>query len=255
VIGRLIGMLHLGPLPGAPGFAGDLGAVLAAAERDARILEDTGFDAVMVENFGDRPFFTDDVPKVTVAALAIAAAAVGREVSIPVGVNVLRNDAVAAVSVAAAAGASFVRVNVLTGVMTTDQGTITGKAAEVARLRSSLGWPGEILADVFVKHATPPAGVTLAEIAHDTWERGGADGLIVTGSATGWGASLQAVRDVKAAVPAAPVYVGSGIDPGSVAGFLEFADGVIVGTALKTDGVTTNPVDPERARALVAAAG
>ena len=255
MIGRLIGMLHLGPLPGAPGFAGNLGAVLAAADHDARILEEAGFDAIMVENFGDRPYFADDVPKVTVAALAIAVAEAGRAVKIPVGINVLRNDAVAAVSIATAAGASFVRVNVLTGAMTTDQGIITGRAAEVARLRSSLGWPGEILADVFVKHATPPGGMTPAEAARDTWERGGADVLIMTGAATGWGASLQAVRDVKAAVPEAPVYVGSGIDAGSIAGFLEFADGVIVGTALKTDGVTTNPVDPERARALVAAAG
>lgn len=251
---RLIGMIHLGPLPGAPAYTGDLAAVTAAAATDARVLEEAGFDAVMVENFGDRPFFADDVPKVTVAAMAVVAAAVGDAVAIPVGINVLRNDALAAVAIAAAAGAALIRVNVLAGTMTTDQGVITGKAAEVARLRAALGWQGEVLADVFVKHASPPSGTSLADAARDTWERAGADALIVTGAATGWGASLQAVREVKAAVPEAPVLVGSGIDPGSIAGFLELADGVIVGTALKAGGITTNPVDPDRARALVTAA-
>ena len=252
--GRLIGMIHLGALPGAPGHEGDMAAVLGAAVSDARILEEAGFDAVMVENFGDQPFFADDVPKVAVAGMAVAVQAVGAAVDLPVGVNVLRNDALAAVSIAAAAGAALVRVNVLSGAMNTDQGLITGRAAEVARLRAALGWRGEILADVFVKHATPPAEATLAEAAHDTWGRAGADGLIVTGAATGWGASLEAVREVKAAVPGAPVLVGSGIDSGSIAGFLEVADGVIVGTALEVDGVTTNPIDPARAGALVAAA-
>ena len=254
MIGPLIGMVHLGALPGAPGFAGDLDAVLAAAAADARALAEAGFDALLVENYGDAPFFADDVPKVTVAALTRAVAEVRRAVPLPVGVNVLRNDALAALSVAAVTGAAFVRVNVLTWSMSTDQGVITGKAAEVARLRSALGASVAVLADVFVKHAVPPAGLTLEQAAADTWERAGADGLIVTGSGTGQPTPLDRVARVKTAAPGAPVYAGSGVTAATVAEVLRLADGVIVGTALKRDGVTTAPVDPARARALVAAA-
>lgn len=255
MIGPLIGMVHLGSLPGAPRFAGDLDAVLAAASADARALEEAGFDAVLVENFGDAPFYPDDVPKVTVAALARAVAEVRRAVRLPVGVNVLRNDALAALAVAAATGAAFIRVNVLAGSMHTDQGPIVGRAAEVARLRASLGAPVEILADVFVKHASPPPGLTLEQAAADTWERAGAGGLIVTGAATGQATSLDDLHRVKAAAPGAPVYAGSGVSANSVAAVLGVADGVIAGTALKRDGVTAAPVDLDRARAFVAAAG
>ena len=254
MIGPLIGMVHLGALPGAPGFAGDLDAVLAAAAADARALAEAGFDALLVENYGDAPFFADDVPKVTVAALTRAVAEVRRAAPLPVGVNALRNDALAALAVATATGAAFVRVNVLAGSMSTDQGVITGKAAEVARLRSALGASVAVLADVFVKHAVPPAGLTLEQAAADTWERAGADGLIVTGSGTGQPTPLDRVARVKAAAPGAPVYVGSGVTTATVAEVLRLAAGVIVGTALKRDGVTTAPVDPARARALVLAA-
>jgi membrane complex biogenesis BtpA family protein len=254
VIGRLVGMVHLGALPGAPRFTGDLDAVLAAAVVDARTLAEAGFDALLVENFGDAPFFADDVPKVTVAALTRAVAEVRRAVALPVGVNVLRNDALAALAVAAATGAAFIRVNVLSGTMSTDQGVITGRAAEVARFRAALGAPVLLFADVFVKHATPPAGLTLEQAAADAWERSGADALVVTGPGTGKPASLDDVARVKAAAPGAPVYVGSGVEAGTVAEVLRRAEGAIVGTALKRGREVAAPVDPERARALVAAA-
>ncbi|MFH1330596.1 MAG: BtpA/SgcQ family protein [Actinomycetota bacterium] len=254
MIGPLIGMVHLEALPGAPGFAGDLDAVLAAAAADARALAEAGFDALIVENYGDAPFFADDVPKVTVAAMTRAVAEMRRVIDLPVGVNVLRNDALAGLAIAAATGAAFVRVNVLAGSMSTDQGVITGRAAEVTRLRSALGAPVLLLADVFVKHAVPPAGLTLEQAVADTWERAGADGLIVTGSGTRQPTPLDRVARVKAAAPGVPVYAGSGVTAATVAEVLRLADGVIVGTALKRDGATVSPVDPARARALVSAA-
>jgi membrane complex biogenesis BtpA family protein len=171
-----------------------------------------------------------------------------------VGVNVLRNDALAALAVAAATGAAFIRVNVLSGTMSTDQGALVGRAAEVARLRRALGSPALVLADVFVKHAVPPPGLTLEQAAADTWERAGADGLIVSGEGTGRPTSLDDLARVRAAAPGAPLYVGSGATAATVAQMLQGADGVIVGTALKHGGRTTAPVDPARAWALVAAA-
>jgi membrane complex biogenesis BtpA family protein len=247
-------MVHLGPLPGSPRFEGDLGAVIGAGIRDAGILAEAGFDGVMVENLGDAPYFADDVDKITVAAMTRAVAAVHDSIGIAVGVNVLRNDAPAALAVAVAAGASFIRVNVLSGTMTTDQGVITGRAAELARSRASLSADVAVLADVFVKHAVAPAGLTLEQAARDTFERGGADALVITGPTTGAGASPDTLSAVRAALPAAPLYVGSGVTAASVAGLLQVADGVIVGTSIKVDGRTTAAVDPALARRFVDAA-
>lgn len=255
MIPRLCGMVHLGPLPGSPGFAGDLDSVLAAAVADAAALEEAGFDAVMLENFGDAPFYPDAVPPITVAAITRALVEVVGSVGIPVGVNVLRNDAVSALSVAAAGGGAFIRVNVLSGTMVTDQGPITGRAAEVARLRASVAPGVGILADVFVKHAVAPPGLTIEQAAIDLWERAGADAVIVSGAGTGEAVDRDQLAAVAGAVPDAPLLAGSGVDASNVRHTLEICRGVIVGTAVKVEARTTAPVDPHRARALVEAAG
>lgn len=251
---RLIGVVHLAALPGSPNFGGDLKPCLEAAASDARLLAEAGFDAVIVENFGDSPFYADNVPAVTVAAMTRAVSSVADAVELPVGVNVLRNDALAALSIAAATGAAFIRVNVLTGAMTTDQGLISGRAAEVMRLRSALKVDVEVFADVMVKHAAPPPGLTIEQATADTVERAMADAVIVSGAATGDEPALEQVRRVAGAAGATPVLLGSGVTEANVAGLLAVADGAIVGTALKVDGITTNPVDPRRAAAFVRAA-
>lgn len=250
---RLVGMVHLGPLPGSPRFAGDFDAVLEAAVADALTLAKAGFDGLLVENYGDDPFFADDVPKVTIAAMARAVATLRAAVDLAIGVNVLRNDALGALAVAAATGAAFIRVNVLTGVMYTDQGAITGRAAEVARARAALAPEVEIAADIFVKHAVPPAGLTITEAAADLAGRGGADVVIVSGTSTGRPPTKNDLVAVKKAA-GIPVLVGSGATARNAAGLLQTADGIIVGTSLKRKGVTTNPVDPNKAKAFVSAA-
>lgn len=246
-------MVHLGALPGAPGFDGDLASLISAAVADATTLEAAGFEAVMVENFGDVPFYADDVPKVTVAAMTAAVGSVRDAVSLPIGVNVLRNDAVAALAVAAATGATMVRVNVLSGTMYTDQGPIVGKAAKIARLRTSIAPDVSILADVFVKHATAPAGLTLQQATEDTIERAGADALVVSGTGTGREPELETVRTVAAAADDTPVLVGSGATVASLADYLAIVHGAIVGTSVKAGGRTTEPVDPGRSREIVEA--
>ncbi len=244
-------MVHLGPLPGAPDFQNDLGSVITAAVADAVVLGRAGFEAVMVENFGDAPFYADDVPKVTVAAMTAAVGAISAAVDVPLGVNVLRNDVAAALAVAAATGAAMVRVNVLSGLMYTDQGPIVGRAAEVVRLRAAIAPTTAILADVLVKHATPPPGLTPELATEDTVARAGADAVVVSGTSTGRAPSTDLIERVAAVAAPAPVFVGSGVTTTSLRNVLETAHGVIVGTAIKRDGITTNPVDPERAAAFV----
>jgi membrane complex biogenesis BtpA family protein len=177
--------------------------------------------------------------------------AVGTETLL--GVNVLRNDAAAALSIAAAARARFVRVNVHTGVALADQGVLEGRAAETLRLRRELDCQVEIWADVAVKHALMPPGFSLEQTAKDTIERGLADALIVTGSGTGQPTALTDLETVRRAVPQALLFVGSGVTPETVADALGVADGVIVGSALKDHGDVSRPVSLGRVRALVAA--
>jgi len=262
----VVGMVHLAPLPGAPGFDDDddgRAAIRDAALRDLRRLDAGGVDAVMVENFGDAPFYADDVPKHVVASMTALVRDLRRETDLPLGVNVLRNDAEAAVSVAAAAGADFVRVNVHAGARLTDQGVVEGRAAETVRLRDRLGATDDvsILADVDVKHSAALAERPLGEEVAELLERGHADGVVASGAGTGRETDrdhLRAVVDARdgLGVDDAPVFVGSGVTRETVAETLDLADGAIVGTALKEGegGETTAPVDEDRVRALVDAA-
>lgn len=250
----VIGMVHLLPLPGAPAWGGSMDAVVDRARADAAALADAGFHGLIVENYADVPFFADSVPPETVAALTVVASAVVEETDLPVGVNVLRNDARSALAIAAAVGARFIRVNVHTGSMWTDQGLVEGRAAETVRAREALDADVAILADVHVKHAVPPAGSTLAGSAADAWHRGMADGLIVSGRGTGGYTEPTDVETVRLSVPGAPVLVGSGVTSATVRSFLGTSDGVIVGSAVMREGRAGAGVAPERARAFMDAA-
>ncbi len=245
-------MVHLEALPGAPGYGGSMDAILDRARVDAQAIAAAGFDGIMVENFGDAPFFTDDAPKVTIAAMTRAVAEVATA-GIPTGVNVLRNDGLGALAVAAATGAQFIRINVLSGTMYTDQGPIVGSAALIARARRELCPETAIMADVFVKHATPPAGLTLIDATTDLVERAGADAVIVSGAGTGAATSLDDLKTV-ADRSQLPVFVGSGATAATIRDILAIADGAIVGSDTKIDGIASNPVDPQRAAAVVQAA-
>ncbi|AGB32216.1 photosystem I assembly BtpA [Natrinema pellirubrum DSM 15624] len=261
----VIGMVHLPPLPGAPGFGDgdedDRAAIRRRALADARRLEAGGVDGIIVENFGDAPFYPDDVPKHVVAEMTATATAVTDAVDVPVGINVLRNDAAAAVSVAAAADAAFVRVNVHVGSAATDQGVLEGRAHETLRLRDRLAADVSILADVHVKHASPIGDRDIERAALEAVERGRADGVIVSGPGTGAETSLADLERVVDALAdrttdgerdRPPVFVGSGVTSDTVGDCLAAgADGVIVGTALKRGGETTSPISRDRVDELV----
>ena len=250
----VVGMIHLPPLPGAPRHARPMAEILEDAAADARVLADCGFAGVLVENFGDVPFHADAVPPETVAALTLAVARV-RDVagSVPVGVNVLRNDARTALAIAAAAGGAFVRVNVHAGTMWTDQGPIVGRAAETLRARAVLAPGCAILADVHVKHAIPAPGESLEDAARDTWYRGLADVLVISGRGTGRATDPTRVRRAAEAVPGAPVWVGSGVTTSSLEELWPLASGFIVGSDLMENGRAGGRVERARAESFMAA--
>ena len=253
----IIGVLHLNPLPGSPGYpgAGGLEAAKEAVLADAGALEQGGVDALLLENYGDTPFLPGRVEPHTVALMSVILKEISTRSSLPLGVNVVRNDAYAALGIALATEASFMRVNVLTGACTTDQGIIHGEAHKVLRYRKSLNSSTAILADVHVKHGRPlAAGESIEEAARDAFYRGHADGLIVTGPATGTAIDLNDIDKVKSAVIEAPVFAGSGVCEKNVKEILALADGVIVGTSLEREGKTGAPVDISRVEKLVRAA-
>ena len=246
----LIGVVHLLPLPGSPRWNGNLKSVMNRAKMEAGYLQDGGAQGIIVENFGDSPFKTGRVDPETVAAMTLAVEHVRGSVSIPVGINMLRNDAISALAVAVATGCEFIRVNVHYGVMATDEGIVEGEAHETTRRRRSLNADVQILADVLVKHAEPMGQKDIGLVAQETTRRALADGLIVSGPATGQPTNSFDVSVVRRAVPDGFVLVGSGINDHNVWRILEHADGAIVGTSLKKEGIVTNPVDPERVSKL-----
>lgn len=245
-----IGVVHLLPLPGSPRWKGQLKEVVSKATADARAYSQGGASAIIVENFGDVPFTKGPVPPETVAAMAVAGKAVREAVNLPLGFNVLRNDAHSALALCAACGGSFIRVNVHSGAMLTDQGIIEGRAFETLRARQRLCPEVKILADVLVKHAVPLGPIAIEIAARDTLERGLADALIISGTGTGVAAEISNVERVRAACPDACLLMGSGITEGNVQDFLKYADGVIVGSSLKRAGRLENPVDSVRVRKL-----
>jgi membrane complex biogenesis BtpA family protein len=251
----LIGMIHLGPLPGSPGFSPDVARVRDAALRDASVLAEGGVDGLMIENFGDVPFYPGRVPAYVVAQMTAISAAVRQRVELPLGINVLRNDGLSALAIAQAVGAEFIRVNVLSGARVADQGLLQGIAHDLLRERAMLGASHiMILADVDVKHSAPLAPRDVADEVDDTIKRGLADGVIVSGAGTGKKTQPEKVAAVKSFAGNVPVFVGSGITAETI-GKYSAADGFIVGTAFKRDGNPANPVEIDRVKQLRAALG
>jgi uncharacterized protein len=173
---------------------------------------------------------------------------------LPIGLNVLRNDAQSALAIATCVGAQFIRVNVWTGIMATDQGLIEGRAHELLRYRRELGSDVKIFADVLVKHARPLGSPNLTTAVQDTIERGLADAVILSGWATGNPPDLEDLELARAAAYGTPVFIGSGADWENIAHLMQAADGVIVSSSLKRQGKRELPIDPNRVSRFVEAA-
>ena len=249
----IIGMVHLKPLPGSPRGGVDFNEIYKQAYEDGLRLFKGGVDAILVENYGDAPFLKERVEPHVIAALSIAAMRLRESTGLPVGVNCLRNDCLGSLGAAAASGASFVRVNVFTGVMVTDQGIIQGCAGELLRYRRVLGARVKIFADVLVKHGVPLAGTDLIQASIETVERGLADALIITGPGTGMPVDMGMLEMVRKALPRVPLVAGSGVTAGNIKEIMELCEAVIVGTFFKEDGKIEKPVEISRVRALVQA--
>ncbi|MBG1264771.1 photosystem I biogenesis protein BtpA [Nostoc commune] len=250
----IIGVVHLLPLPTSPRWGGSLKAVIDRAEQEAAALASGGVDGLIVENFFDAPFTKNQVDPVVVSAMTIVVQRIQNLVTLPIGLNVLRNDGKSAMAIASCVQAQFIRVNVLTGVMATDQGLIEGEAYQLLRYRRELGCDVKILADVLVKHARPLSSPNLTVAVKDTIERGLADGVILSGWATGSPPNLEDLELACGAADGTPVFIGSGANWENIDTLMQGADGVIVSSSLKRHGRIEQPIDPIRVSQFVEAA-
>jgi len=250
----VIGVVHLSPLPTSPRWKGKLAEVISRAEQEATALAAGGVDGIIVENFFDAPFCKDEVDPAVVSAMTLIVDRLKGMVMLPIGINVLRNDARSAMAIATCTEVQFIRVNVLTGVMATDQGLIEGKAYELLRYRRELGSEVAILADVLVKHARPLGTPNLTVAVQDTIQRGLADGVILSGWATGNPPTQEDLELATAAAGDTPVFIGSGASWENIPQLMQAANGVIVSSSLKRYGKISETIDPIRVSQFVEAA-
>ncbi|MFQ5636792.1 MAG: BtpA/SgcQ family protein [bacterium] len=243
----LISCIHLMPLPGAPRYTGSMSQVIDTALTEVEIFNRYQVDGLIVENFRDQPFYPQKLPPETIAALAAATREIVAAAGIPVGVNALRNDAHAALAVATASEAHFIRVNVHMHAVVSDQGLLQGMSHETLRLRAALQSDVLIFVDAGVKHASPLGERRLDLETRDLEERGCADALIVSGAATGSEADTEDIDRVKQNTNL-PVLIGSGATPENIEKLYSKTDGFIVGSYFKKDGKAENLVEAERVR-------
>ncbi|AOX00758.1 phosphorybosylanthranilate isomerase [Moorena producens PAL-8-15-08-1] len=249
----IIGVVHLLPLPTSPRWGGSLQAVIDRAEQEVTALGSGGVDGVIVENFFDAPFTKNQVDPAVVSTMTIIVERLMNLVPIPIGINILRNDAHSALAIATCVGAKFIRVNVLTGIMATDQGLIEGQAHTLLRYRRALGSDVKILADVLVKHGQPLESPNITIAVQETIERGLADGVILSGWGTGTPTNPQDLVLASAAAKGKPVFIGSGANWENISTLMQYADGVIVSSSLKRRGQIDQPIDPIRVSQFVEA--
>jgi membrane complex biogenesis BtpA family protein len=250
----LIGVIHVGGLPGTPSHDRGLPEIVETAVAEARLYASAGFHGVLIENTHDRPYLKGAVGPEIVASLAVIGQEIRRAVpSAPLGVQILAGANQSALAVALACGASFVRVEGFVFAHVADEGLIESSAAALLRYRRTIGAEGiRVFADIKKKHSAHAvtADVSLVETAKAA-EFFLVDGVIVTGISTGQPTDVAEVRSVASAT-GVPVLVGSGITSANLRDY-DAADALIVGSDVKRDGLWSNPLDEARTRALARA--
>lgn len=250
----VIGVIHSLPLPGSPEYQGEpLEKIYAFAVAEAERYVKGGVHGLIVENHGDIPFSKpEDIGHETSATMAVMTESVRQRVKVPVGINVLANGAMTALAVAQASNAQFIRVNQWANAYVANEGIIEGPAAKATRYRAWLRANHiKVFADVHVKHGSHAivADRSIEELTRDA-EFFDADVVIATGQRTGDAAALDEVKTIKEATQL-PLLIGSGVTEENMIDLLQIADGVIVASSLKEEGVWWTPVSEKKVRSLM----
>jgi membrane complex biogenesis BtpA family protein len=248
----VIGVIHVGALPGTPRSSQTVSELITSAKHEAQLYRECGVDGVIIENMHDVPYLRGEVGPEIVAAMTAVGIEVKSECRLPVGVQLLAGANIEAMAVAHAAGLDFIRAEGYAYAHVADEGLIQASAAKLLRYRRMIGATNvQVWTDVKKKHAAHAitADVSLGETA-ETVEFMGADCVIVTGSATGKPPTIADIREAKTHC-SLPVFLGSGITANNIAEFYDEADGFIIGSTFKVDGLWSNTVDRARVTSLL----
>ena len=249
----IIGVIHVGALPGTPRNSQTVSELVIAARNEARVYRECGVDGMIIENMHDVPYLRGEVGPEIVAAMAVIGTEVKEAFALPVGIQILAGANIEAMAVAHAAGLDFIRAEGYAYAHVADEGLIQASAAKLLRYRRMIGATRvQVWADVKKKHSAHAitADVNLGVTA-ETVEFMGADCVIVTGNVTGEPPKIADVQEAKS-YSHLPVFLGSGISADNIAEFYEDADGFIIGSAFKVDGLWSNTVDPARVTKFMA---
>tara|TARA_B110000914_G_scaffold17104_1_gene13176 strand:- start:529 stop:1290 length:762 start_codon:yes stop_codon:yes gene_type:complete len=248
---KIYGVIHLKGLPGSTSNIFSIDKIVKLAQNDIDTLTAGGIDGLIIENFGDAPFVKDNLSKRSLVSFATVVSNLDIDKKLDVGINVLRNDGISALSIAEATDADFVRINVLNNIMYTDQGIIEGKSYDISQFRNTLSKEIKVFADVFVKHATPPYGAKIENHTKELLERAGADVVIVSGDGTGEETNIEDLQRIRDIVPLGKLAIGSGLNEDNIKKYVDISDIGIIGTDFKLDGILNNPVDLNRVKNLI----
>ena len=248
---KIYGVIHLKGLPGSTSNIFSIDKIVKLAQNDIDTLTAGGIDGLIIENFGDAPFVKDNLSKRSLVSFATVVSNLDIDKKLDVGINVLRNDGISALSIAEAIDADFVRINVLNNIMYTDQGIIEGKSYDISQFRNTLSKEIKVFADVFVKHATPPYGAKIENHTKELLERAGADVVIVSGDGTGEETNIEDLQRIRDIVPLGKLAIGSGLNEDNIKKYVDISDIGIIGTDFKLDGILNNPVDLNRVKNLI----
>lgn len=243
----IIGVIHVGALPGTPKFSGSVSNIIARAKAEAKIYREAGIDAIAIENMHDVPYLKQQAGPEIVATMTAVGCEVKNNTGLPCGVQILAGANQQALAVAHAAGLDFVRVEGFVFAHIADEGLIDGCAGALLRYRRQIGANDiVVLTDIKKKHSAHvlTADVDIVETARAA-EFFLSDGVIVTGAVTGAETNLEELQAVKQAV-CIPVLAGSGITLENVERYLPVADALIVGSYFKQDGYWANGVEAQR---------
>ena len=243
----VVGVIHVGALPGTPRSTRTVAELVASASDEAKLYRECGVDGVIVENMHDVPYMRGEVGPEIVAAMTAIAGEVKSQCRLPVGIQILAGANVEAMAVAHAARLDFIRAEGYAYAHVADEGLIQASAARLLRYRRTIGADRvQVWADVKKKHSAHAitADVSLGDTA-ETVEFMGADCVIVTGSVTGQAPKVADVQEAKTHC-GLPVFLGSGISERNIEEFYRQADGFIIGSAFKVDGLWSNTIDPAR---------
>ncbi|MCY3414784.1 MAG: BtpA/SgcQ family protein [Candidatus Heimdallarchaeota archaeon] len=242
----IIGMLHL---PRLYPITQSVEEIITYAIEEVQILQDLNYDAVMVENFNDTPFVKSKVQDEVLIQSSLILHELKKEFSIPIGVNLLRNASIQALTLASVLDLGFIRCNIFEGAYVTDQGIIEGIALDLMDKKRVLGTNAQILADIHVKHAYPMGKFSITESAENALLRGGADNIIISGISTGRSPDMNKLTQLNS-LQIKPL-IGSGLKVDNLVEFKDKISGGIVGSSIKVGGKATNTIDRDLAESFI----